>query len=269
MEALHYWLAHQGLTILFILVGSSLLYWGGTYIISFFTKQLVKGKGRALPRKDVEKREKTLVSLTTSIWRIVIAVMTVISIFKVIFPGLELSPLFASAGIVGVAVAFGSQALVKDLLTGLFIVSENQYRIGDIVTINDAEGRVEHIGARTTILRDNDGNVHYLPNGSISHVVNKTMGYSRVNFSLSIAPSNDLDMVISLINQVGDELAADKTWKSKIIEAPHFDSIGTFSASSVDITIIGKVQPSDQWRVTAEMRRRLLEEFNKADIKLA
>lgn len=269
MEVLHYWLAHQGLTILFILVGSSLLYWGGTYIISFFTKQLVKGKGRALPRKDVEKREKTLVSLTTSIWRIVIAVVTVISIFKVIFPGLELSPLFASAGIVGVAVAFGSQALVKDLLTGLFIVSENQYRIGDIVTINDAEGRVEHIGARTTVLRDNDGNVHYLPNGSISHVVNKTMGYSRVNFSLSIAPSNDLDMVISLINQVGDELAADKTWKSKIIEAPHFDSIGTFSASSVDITIVGKVQPSYQWRVTAEMRRRLLEEFNKADIKLA
>jgi small conductance mechanosensitive channel len=95
------------------------------------------------------------------------------------------------------------------------------------------------------------------------------MGYSRVNFSLSIAPSNDLDMVISLINQVGDELAADKTWKSKIIEAPQFDSIGTFSASSVDITIVGKVQPSDQWRVTAEMRRRLLEEFDKAGIKLA
>jgi small conductance mechanosensitive channel len=95
------------------------------------------------------------------------------------------------------------------------------------------------------------------------------MGYSRVNFSLSIAPSNDLDNVISLINQVGDTLAASKAWKSKIIEAPQFESIGTFSASSVDITIVGKVQPSDQWRVTAEMRRRLLEEFDKAGIKLA
>lgn len=95
------------------------------------------------------------------------------------------------------------------------------------------------------------------------------MGYSRVNFTLSIATSADFDKAVSTINQVGDTLAAEKDWKSKILEAPQFYSIDTFTASAVTITIVGKVQPSDQWRVTAEMRRRLLEEFEKNDIPLA
>lgn len=270
MSTITQWLEHDGIAVIFILIGGTILYFLGGKIIEFFTKQLVRGKGRrTMPRKDIEKREKTLASLTGTIWRTAIVIVAVLSIFKQVFPGLDLSPLFASAGIVGIAVAFGSQAIVKDFLTGLFIVTENQYRVGDVVEINGAEGKVEHLGTRSTIIRDADGNVHYIPNGSIIRVVNKTMGYSRVNFTLSLASGADFDQAVSIINQVGDTLAADKAWKSKIIEAPQFYSIETFSGSSITITITGKVQPSDQWRVTAEMRRRLLEEFDANKIPLA
>ena len=269
MDTLTQWLNHDGFSILFIIIGAVILYYVGSKLVDFFTKKIVQGKGRAMPRKDIEKRQKTLANLTVAIWRGAVIIVGVVSIFKLLFPAIDLSPLFASAGIVGIAVAFGSQTLVKDLLTGIFIVTENQYRVGDVVEINGAEGKVEHVGTRSTIIRDFDGNVHYLPNGSIIHVVNKTMGYSRVNFTLSLASGADLDKAISSINQIGDTLAADADWKKKIIDAPQFESIGTFSASSVDITVVGKVQPSDQWKVTAEMRRRLLEEFEKNDIPLA
>ena len=269
MDIVTQWFEHEGIAIFFIALGGTILYFAGAKVIAFFTKQLVRGKGRAMPRKDVEKRQKTLSGLTVAIWRGAVIAVSVISIFKQLFPALDLSPLFASAGIVGIAVAFGSQAIVKDFLTGLFIVTENQYRVGDVVEINGAEGKVEHVGTRSTIIRDADGNVHYIPNGTITRVVNKTMGYSRVNFTLSLASGADFDKAVSIINQVGDSLAADKAWKPKIIEPPQFYSIDTFSGSAVTVTIVGKVQPSDQWRVTAEMRRRLLEEFDKNDVPLA
>lgn len=274
MNTLNQWLQHEGLSIAFILLGAALLYYFGSIAVRFFTTQLVKGKGRALPKRDIEKREKTVSSLTVAVWRIAVGIMAGVSIIKILFPALDLSPLFASAGIVGVAVAFGSQSLVKDFLTGLFIISENQYRVGDVIeiqgmSVSDAHGRVERVGTRTTVIRDEDGNVHYVPNGSIVHVVNKTMGFSRVNFSVAILNGSDLDQAISVINQVGDALAMDEKWKKKILEAPQFDSISSFSGSSTEIKIVGKVQPSDQWSITAEMRRRLLEELEQNDIKLA
>lgn len=269
MSSFNQWLEHDGVSIGLILVGAAILYYGGSVLVAFLTKKLVKQKNRRIPKKDAEKRQKTLSGLTVAIWRTAVGVIAVISIMKVFFPALDLSPLFASAGIVGVAVAFGSQTLVKDLLTGIFIVSENQYRIGDVVEINGAEGRVEHLGTRSTVLRDTDGNVHYLPNGSIIHVVNKTMGFSRVNFTLSLSATANLDNAISIINQVGDDLARDPEWKKRIIEAPQFKAIDTISAATVSVSIVGKVQPADQWSVTAEMRRRLLDEFAKGDISLA
>ena len=269
MDIFNHWIEKDGVAILFIAIGATIVYLVGSKVLAVLVKQFVRGKGRGQPRKDVEKRQKTLVSLTINIWRIAVIVIALVSIMKIAFPAIDFSPLFASAGIVGIAIAFGSQTLVKDFLTGLFIVSENQYRVGDVVEINGAEGRVEHLGTRSTVIRDFDGNVHYLPNGSIIHVVNKTMGYSRVNFTLSLASDTDLDKAIKLVNKTGHKLASEAEWKHMIIDAPQFDSIATFSKSSIDITIIGKVQPSDQWRITAEMRRRLLEVFNDSDITLA
>lgn len=261
--------AETWLSVLFILVGGILVYTIGGKVLSVVTKQIVRGHLRNSPKKDIQKRQETLASLIAGIWRIIVAATIVVSILPKIFTDIDLAPLFTSAGIIGIAVAFGSQALVKDFLTGVFIVTENQYRVGDYVTINDADGRVEHIGSRSTVIRDDNGNVHYLPNGSIVHVVNKTMGYSKVHFSILLTANSDLDNAISVINQVGDRLADSEKWKSKILSAPQFSSVGAFTGSSIEVTITGKTLPSDQWAITAEMRRRLIVAFEKNDIKLA
>lgn len=263
------WIQETGIPIAFILGVGLVLYYVGGKVLDVITRHIVRRHLRHSPKKDIQKREVTLSNLITMLWRILIFATCLISVVQILFPKVNLSPLFASAGIVGIAIAFGAQTLVKDLLTGIFIITENQYRVGDVVTINDADGRVEHIGSRSTVIRDDSGNVHYLPNGSIIHVVNKTMGYSKVNFKIMLDATTDLDNAISVINQVGDALAEEDTWKSKILSAPQFSSIGTFTGSSVEVTISGKTQPSDQWSVTAEMRKRLLVAFEKNDIKLA
>ncbi len=263
------WFQHQGLEIAALLIGGLIAYYIIDKVLSALVKQLVRGRLRKSSEMDIKKRQKTLSSLVKNVWRVLVIITVGVSILRVIFPALDLSPLFASAGIVGIAVAFGSQTLVKDLLTGVFIITENQYRVGDYVKINDADGRVEHIGTRSTVIRDDNGNVHYLPNGSIIHVVNKTMGYSKVNFTLMLNANTDLDNAISVINQVGDRLAESTKWKEKILSPPQFKSIGPITGSSIEVTIDGKTQPSDQWAVTAEMRKRLLVAFEKNEIKLS
>lgn len=263
------WIQKSGIPIAFLLIGGIILFYVGGKILKAVTNQIVRGHLRNAPKKDILKRQETLSNLIVAIWRILVVAISGLSIFKILFPAVTLSPLFASAGIIGIAVAFGAQTLVKDFLTGIFIITENQYRVGDFVTINDADGRVEHIGTRSTVIRDDSGNVHYLPNGSIIHVINKTMGYSKVNFKILLDASTDLDNAISVINQVGDALADAEKWKSKILSPPQFFAIGTFTGASVEVTISGKTQPSDQWSVTAEMRRRLIVAFEKNDIKLA
>ncbi len=265
----NHWLQNEGVQIAFLLLGGLIAYTLVNKILDTIVRSFVKGKLRKASKQDITKRQNTLSNLVTGIWRILVIVVIGVSILQVIFPALDLSPLFASAGIVGVAIAFGSQTLIKDFLTGVFIITENQYRVGDFVKINDADGRVEHIGTRSTVIRDDSGDVHYLPNGSIIHVVNKTMGYSKVNFKLMLDSSTDLDTAISVINQVGDRLAESEKWKPKILSAPQFSTIGPFTGSSIEITVTGKTQPSEQWAVTAEMRKRLLSAFDKHDIKLS
>jgi small conductance mechanosensitive channel len=263
------WLSNDWVQVLFILIGSAIVFTVGGKVLEILTKQVVRGHLRTAPKKDIQKRQDTLAALVKGIWRILIIATTAVSVMQVAFPKVNLAPLFTSAGIIGIAIAFGAQSLVKDFLTGVFIVAENQYRVGDYVSINDADGRVEHIGTRSTVVRDDNGNVHYLPNGSVSHVVNKTMGYSKVHFSIMLNASTDLDNAISVINQVGDRLAENEKWKSKILSPPQFSSVGAFTGSSVEVTITGKTQPSDQWAITAEMRKRLLAAFEKNDITLA
>lgn len=269
MEHIAIWLGEIGLAVLIVIGVSLVIYYLGAQLIKSLIRQAVKSRLRKASKMDMEKRRKTLTSLMLNIWRVLIAAIAAGSLLEVFFPQIDLTPLFASAGIIGVAIAFGSQALIKDFITGIFIISENQYRLGDYVDINDANGRVEQVGIRSTVIRDEKGNVHYIPNGSIVHVVNKAMGYSKVYFKIALSASVDLDAAISVINQVGDELAADAAWKDKVLSAPQFQDICTISGSSIEVTITGKTQPSYQWAVATEMRKRLLGAFNAADIKLA
>lgn len=231
--------------------------------------RIVMARGRNWHKKDIEKREKTLSHTFSILWRVVVFTGGALALFQILFPGVSLAPLFASAGIVGVALGFGAQSLVRDFLSGIFIIAENQYRVGDVIDIEGFGGTVERVGARSTVLRDADGNVHYFPNGMIMHVINKTMGYSVARFFIGVHPSSDLDKVISIINETGKKLADEEKWKNKVIEPPTFVSVTEFSSLEVTLLVSGKTQPSDQWSVTSEMRQRLFLEFEKNKIKLS
>jgi small-conductance mechanosensitive channel len=260
---------HYTLDILTTIIVTSVIYFIGSFFMARVVYRIVRARGRNWHEKDIEKREKTLAHLFAILWRVIVFTGGALAIFQTLFPGVSLAPLFASAGIVGVALGFGAQSLVKDFLSGIFIISENQYRVGDIVDIGGFGGVVERIGARSTVLRDDDGNVHYFPNGMIQHVINKTMGYSIARFSITVHPSVELNEVIEIINKTGQQLATEDKWKSKIITAPTFVSVGEFTAKEISLLISGKTQPSDQWSVTAEMRRRLFSIFEKKKIKLS
>jgi len=245
-----------------VVVGSVFVYFIVKYLLSSAIHYSIRStaKHRSWHHKDIEKREKTLIQLTRSFWRIIITFYVVAIIANKLFL-FDLSPLFASAGIIGVALGFGAQSLVKDFLSGIFIIAENQYRVGDVV--------VERVGTRTTVIRDSGGNVHYVPNGTIQHVINKTMGYSMSRFSIYIDPSSDISEVTHIINSTGEKLAKEKAWQKKIIDPPKFVSVGDITGRGTELIIAGKTQPSDQWAVTSEMRHRLLQNFDREGVLLA
>lgn len=268
MDMIFDWFKTQGLDILVIVIVATIFYLLGTAFMGRVVKKAVQTRGRDWHKKDIEKRQKTLAALFTTMWRVAIITVATLALFRVFFPTADLAPLFASAGIVGIALGFGAQSLVQDFISGIFIISENQYRVGDIVDIEGFGGTVERIGARSTVIRDVDGNVHYFPNGMVQHVINKTMGYSMARFFIGVAPTTDIDEVIEIINETGKNLSEEEKWKKKILEAPEFVSVGEFTATNVDILVAGKTQPSDQWSVIAEMRRRLFDTFEAKGIKL-
>ena len=256
-----------------IIITGIIAYYIGGKLLSRLVKRLVKtARHREWHQKDIEKRQNTLAAVVRNVWHIFIIIVVSVAIFRESVSQADaiLAPLFASAGIIGVTLGFGAQSVIKDFLAGLFIIGENQYRVGDIVEFTDnASGTVERIGSRSTVIRDIDGNVHYLPNGSITHVINKTMGYSMARFIITVTPSSDIKKISSIINKIGKELSQEEKWKNKIIDPPAFVSVGEFTGTSLEIIIAGKTQPSDQWAVVAEMRRRLLEQLEKSGVKLA
>ena len=257
------------LEIIIIIIVAIALYWLGPRVVMWLTRHaFVTTYQRTLPKKDLEKRHKTLGGLFANVWRIIVVVIAGYAIFTHFFNSEALAPLFASAGIIGVAFGFGAQSLVKDFLSGVFIISENQYRVGDIIEIDGFGGTVERIGVRSTVIRDVEGNVHFFPNGVVQHVINKTMGYSKVYFTITVAPDTNISTASDIINRIGEEISGEEKWQHKVIEPPHFDILGDFNASSISLVVSGKTQPSDQWALTAEMRRRILREFEKEHIEL-
>ena len=257
------------LEIIIIIIVAIALYWLGPRVVMWLTRHaFVTTYQRTLPKKDLEKRHKTLGGLFANVWRIIVVVIAGYAIFTHFFNSAALAPLFASAGSIGIAFGFGAQSLVKDFLSGVFIISENQYRVGDIIEIDGFGGTVERIGVRSTVIRDVEGNVHFFPNGVVQHVINKTMGYSKVYFTITVAPDTNISTASDIINRIGEEISGEEKWQRKVIEPPHFDILGDFNASSISLVVSGKTQPSDQWALTAEMRRRILREFEKEHIEL-
>ena len=270
LDALVEWLRGPGITIFWmIMIGVLSYHFAGAVVAGFIRRTVRSTHLNPLTEEDATKRQDTLISLFSAFLKFAITVVTVCLVVEQAFPNIDLAPLFASAGIIGIALGFGAQSIIKDLFSGFFIIMENQYRVGDTVDIEGATGTVERITVRSTVLRDFNGNVHFLPNGTVAHVINKTMGFSKVNLTVTIKPDTDVDKVTKCINEVGKKLALEKKWAKKIIDPPQFWSIGNFTDVSLDVTIVGKTEPSQQWDVTNELRRRLLDEFSAQQIELA
>ncbi len=261
------WFVTNWWIVIFILVGA----WVARHIAGFVVASIVQRTVRRkhhgdLTEEDIKKRQDTLIAMFTAILRAFIWAVAGFSIVELIFPHLDLTPVLAGASVMGVAIGFGAQTLIKDFLSGLFIILENQYRVGDVVEIDDANGTVEQITLRSTIIRDNNGSVHYIPNGNIVHAINKTMGFAKINLTIEVSASTDVDALAAIINEVGSKMADEQKWKERIIDKPHFLGIDSFTTSTLDVKIVGKTYPNAQWSVIGDLRRRLLTAFKKEGI---
>lgn len=182
--------------------------------------------------------------------------------------GVMIGPILAAAGIVGLAFGFGGQYLIRDIISGFFIILENQYRIGDVVSFDTVKGLVEDISLRKTTLRDMDGVVHHVPHGEIKIVSNLSKDFSRVNLDLGVSYSSSLEHVISVVNRTGMELAEDPQWKEFIIKPVQFLRVNDFADSAVIIKVLGETQILKQWEIAGEFRKRIKIAFDKEGIEI-
>jgi small conductance mechanosensitive channel len=180
----------------------------------------------------------------------------------------EIGPAIAGLGVAGIAVGFGAQALVRDWLSGIFIVIENQYSVGDVVSIAGVDGVVEGFSLRRTVLRNLDGTVHSVPNGQIVVASNMTRGWARVNLDVSVAYDTDIDRATEVIDEIGREMTKDPSWGERLIEAPTVMRVNALGDSAVALKVLGQVQPAQQWAVAGELRKRILRAFAREGIEI-
>ena len=224
------------------------------------------GSGSDLDSRELEKRLDTLLGILRSIIKVVIWVMVGMLVLRKI--GIDIAPIIAGAGIVGLAVGFGAQELVRDLIAGFFMLLENQIREGDVAIVNGTGGLVEHVGMRTIVLRDLSGVVHVFQNGKINTLSNMTKNWSGMVFDIGVAYKEDTDKVAEVIQQVAEELRADPDFRDKILEPIEIFGVDEFGDSAVIMKARFKTVPIEQWTVGREYRRRLKKAFDEQGIEI-
>jgi len=182
--------------------------------------------------------------------------------------GVNLGPLIAGAGIAGVAIGFGAQSLVKDFLAGIFMLVEDQYGVGDIIDAGEASGTVEEVTLRTTRLRDVNGTVWHIPNGTIQRIGNMSQQWARALLDVDIAYGTDIDAAQASIKAVADDLWNDPAWRGKVLEEPEVWGIEHLGPDAISIRLVVKTRPAAQFPVMRELRRRLADAFTAEGIKM-
>ena len=256
------WFIHEGLKILLIIILTLVAIKG----VQLFTSRLSALISKRKLDEEYKKRADTLGSVIQHLLNVFIIVIAVIMFLGQI--GVEIGPILAAAGIVGLAIGFGAQSLVKDVINGFFILLEDQIRVGDVVQISGKGGLVEKLDLKMTILRDLAGNVHFIPNGNIDVVTNMTKGFSRYVFDIGVAYREDVDEVIDVIKQVGTELQNDPEFSADILEPVEILGLDQFANSAIVIKARITTKPIKQWRVGREFNRRLKIAFDQRDIEI-
>ena len=238
------------------------------FSISRLKKALIRKaeKDETVDESEAEKRIDTLTGILLGALRIVL--YTVFCIMLLGKFGIDIGPLLASAGILGLAVGFGAQELVRDYISGFFILLEDQLRAGDVAIINGTGGLVENIGLRTISLRDFSGTVHIFQNGKISSLSNMTKAWSAMVFDIGVAYKENVDQVMEIMKQVGDELQNDEKYGPNIIEPIEVFGLDSFGESALVIKARLKTKPIQQWTIGREYRRRLKIAFDAQNIEI-
>ncbi|HUP02300.1 MAG TPA: mechanosensitive ion channel family protein [Gemmatimonadota bacterium] len=243
---------------------------GGT--IACFVLRLARGRVHrmraaegAAPDAEFQRR-KTLGSVLTRAGLILILSVTLMMVLEEV--GIALAPLLATAGIAGLAIGFGAQTLVKDIISGVFILIENQYAIGDVIETAGVDGVVEEVNLRTTLLRDLHGVVHVVPNGEIRVLSNKTKDWSRAVLEVAVGYREDPDRVIAILEEVAAGLADDPVYGALLLESPTVPGVEAFGESTLTIRMMAKTLPLRQWDVARELRRRIKRRFDKEGIEM-
>lgn len=260
------WLTSHGLRILFVV------------IVAFAAHRLLRVLMRQIPRwirvrarseaedSELAQRAETIRSVIGWVGSVFILVAAVLMIL--IELGLDVGPLLASMGVVGLALGLGAQTLVKDIIGGLFILIEDQFAIGDAITAGDLSGTVERMTLRSTHLRGLKGELHIIPNGDIRTVSNLSQDWSRAVLDLRLSPDQDVARALAVLERVGQELAADARFRPVLMESPVVTGIEGLDGWTVRVRIMVKTLPGQQWGVMRELRRRVNEAFQQEGIRL-
>ncbi len=267
---LNYFFAHNYTQVLIVIVVAIVVQIVLRIIIDQIVRRVIRRHKYPTPL-DEKKREDTLASIFRTlsallVW--IVATIVILSIFEV-----DLAALLTGAGLIGIIIGFGAQNTIKDLLAGIFILTENQYRVGDIVMLNtggkEVAGVVEDLTVRITRLRDLDGNLHIVKNGSAEVITNLSFRYANVNINLDVSYNADIDKVEKVINEVGMDMVKEGApLKDHIYEPIQFLRVDSFEASSVRIKALGKVEPAKQWDVSGAFLRRIKSAFKKHEIEI-
>jgi small conductance mechanosensitive channel len=256
------WLITTGLQVLVILGVTAL----ALRLADMGISRLIAAVDRGKRDVEGEKRAATVESVLGYVTKIAVWLVAGLMILRAM--DIAIGPILAAAGIVGVAVGFGAQSLVKDVIGGFFILLEDQVRVGDVVEVGGKAGFVERVNLRMTVLRDLSGNVHYVPNSSIDIVTNMTKEFSYYVFDIGVSYREDVDEVTEVMTEVGRELREDPEYADDILEDLEILGLDQFGDSAIVIKARFKTIPIKQWRVGREYNRRLKEAFDERDIEI-
>jgi small conductance mechanosensitive channel len=256
------WLGTTGVRIMIVVLLSGLAIKGSRLLSDKVFAFLIRGQEGT----ELKKRADTLSSVVR--WVLLSAILGITSMIVLQDLGFAIGPILAGAGVVGVAVGFGAQTLVKDVITGFFILMEDQIRVGDVVEIARKSGVVERVTLRMVTLRDLSGHVHFVRNSDISVVTNMTKDFSYYVFDVGVAYKENVDSVIEILKQIDDDMRNDPDYKSDILEPLEILGLDKFADSAIIVKARTKTLPIRQWRVGREFNRRIKNTFDKLNIEI-
>jgi moderate conductance mechanosensitive channel len=265
-QAINDWISQHLVSLATLTVIAVVLFLSTMTIIPKITLNMVRKSRAEQTEEEMQKRSDTLIGVLVTTLQVVIFFIYLVMVLSEF--NFNITAILTGAGVLGLAIGFGAQSLVKDLIAGVFVIVENQYRNGDVVKIADTSGVVEEINLRRTILRDMDGVTHVVPNGEIRIASNFTKQWSRVNLDISVSYDTDLDKAMAVINRVGKELAEDPVWSPAILTPPKALRINKLGDSGIDIKVLGDTKATRQWDVMGELRLRLKKAFDQEGIEI-